>query len=124
MSLCLWGPTRMGKTVWARSIAPHAYFGGLFCIDEPLDNAQYAVFDDIQGGFKFFHSYKFWLGSQQQFFATDKYRGKRLIEWGRPSIYISNDNPLMDPDCDTDWLEGNCIVVHIDTPLISHASTP
>ena len=79
-----------------RSLGNHAYFGGLFCLDEPLDDVKYAVFDDMQGGLEYFHSYKFWLGAQQQFYATDKYKGKKLIKWGKPSIYVSNTNPLSD----------------------------
>ena len=71
-SLVLIGPTRVGKTVWARSLGNHAYFGGLFSIDEDLKDVEYAVFDDMLGGLEYWHSYKFWLGAQKQFYATDK----------------------------------------------------
>lgn len=122
----MYGQTRLGKTLWARSLATHAYFGGLFSLDEPLDGAEYAVFDDLQGGFEFWHSYKFWLGAQTQFYATDKYKGKKLINWGRPSIYICNDHPFANANAlkiDTNWIEGNCEIVEITTPLF-HANTP
>ena len=122
-SLILFGPTRLGKTLWARSLGSHAYFGGLFSLDEPLKDVEYAVFDDMQGGFGYFHSFKFWLGCQSQFYATDKYKGKTLIHWGRPSIYICNDNPLADPAFanrpgDIDWLTGNCEIVEINESLL------
>nr|QJB18714.1 MAG: replication-associated protein [Genomoviridae sp.] len=116
-SLIIIGDTRLGKTLWARSLGKHAYFGGLFCLDESLEDVDYAVFDDMQGGLEFFHSYKFWLGAQKQFYATDKYRGKKLIDWGKPSIYISNTNPLADKNADVDWLMGNCDIVHVDAPI-------
>ena len=58
-----------------------------------IEDAQYAVFDDIQGGFQFFPAYKGWLGAQQTFTVTDKYRGKTTINWGRPSIWLMNDDP-------------------------------
>ncbi|AFS65316.1 spliced replication-associated protein [Dragonfly associated gemykibivirus 1] len=121
-SLILIGDTRLGKTLWARSLGRHAYFGGLFCLDESLEDVDYAVFDDMQGGLEFFHAYKFWLGAQKQFYATDKYRGKQLVNWGRPSIYISNTNPLADKGADVDWLMGNCVIVHVDRPIF-RAST-
>lgn len=121
-SLILYGDTRLGKTLWARSLGKHAYFGGLFCLDEDVEDVDYAVFDDMQGGLEFFHSYKFWLGCQSQFYATDKYKGKKLINWGRPAIYISNQNPVCDKGADGDWLLGNCDFVCIDTSLISHAN--
>lgn len=111
----------MGKTIWARSLGKHAYFGGLFSIDENLD-VDYAIFDDMQGGLDYFHSYKFWLGHQKQFYATDKYRGKKLIDWGKPAIYISNENPDNDKGADTNWLWANCQYIHLDK-LIVHAST-
>lgn len=103
--------------MWARSLGPHAYFGGLFSIEESITDVDYAVFDDIQGGLEFFHSYKFWLGAQKQFYATDKYKGKRLIKWGKPSIYLANSDPRMDKGADVAWLEGNCVFIEIDTKL-------
>lgn len=121
--MILYGPTRLGKTIWARSLRKHAYFGGLFCLDESLDDVEYAVFDDMQGGFGYFHAFKFWLGAQSQFYATDKYKGKKLINWGRPSIYIANECPLADPAFkdrpgDIDWLMGNCDIVEVTESLL------
>lgn len=118
------GPTRMGKTLWARSLGNHAYFGGLFSLDEDLETVDYAVFDDMMGGLEFWHSYKFWLGAQKQFYATDKYKGKKLIKWGRPCIYVSNNDPREDKGADINWLEGNCVFHYVSEPLFSaRAST-
>ncbi|QJA43245.1 MAG: replication-associated protein [Genomoviridae sp.] len=117
VSLCLYGETRLGKTLWARSLGSHAYFGGLFCLDESVTDVDYAVFDDMQGGLEFFHGYKFWLGCQAQFYATDKYKGKKLIDWGRPSIWLSNEDPRHDKNADVDWLNGNCIFVRLLAPI-------
>lgn len=85
-----------------------------------MDDAKYAVFDDMQGGFKFFPSYKGWLGAQAQFTVTDKFRHKTTIQWGRPTIWLTNDSPYM--DVDTDWLQGNCFIVHLTAPIF-HANT-
>lgn len=113
----MYEPSRMGKTIWARSLGEHAYFGGLYSMDEGIDHAAYAIFDDIQGGLQFFHAYKFWLGHQQQFYVTDKYKSKRLVRWGRPAIWISNDDPRDNIGADRHWLEANCEFVYIDSPL-------
>lgn len=120
-SLVLWGPSRLGKTLWARSLGKHAYFGGLFSLGEDTSDVEYAIFDDIQGGLEFFHGYKFWLGHQRQFWATDKYKGKQLIMWGRPSIYLANNDPRLDKGADTEWLEANCKFVNISEPIF-HAN--
>jgi len=117
-SLIVVGPTRLGKTMWARSLRQkHAYFGGLFCLDEFEEDVDYAIFDDMQGGLEFFHAYKFWLGHQQQFYATDKYRGKKLINWGKPAIWLANDDPRTHKGADADWLDENCVFVFVNRPL-------
>ncbi|UJO02125.1 Rep [Molossus molossus associated gemykibivirus 5] len=118
-SLVLIGPTRMGKTLWARSLGNHAYFGGLFSLDEDIENVDYAVFDDMMGGLEFWHAYKFWLGAQKQFYATDKYRGKKLLTWGRPCIYVANNDPRQDKNADVEWLEGNCVFHYVSEPLFA-----
>lgn len=77
---------------------------------------EYAVFDDMQGGFDFFHAYKFWLGCQDEFTVTDKYKGKRTIKWGRPSIWLCNNDPSSEK-VDWDWIEGNCTIIRLTEPI-------
>lgn len=110
----------MGKTVWARSLGQHLYFCGLYSYAEAIkhEHAKYAVFDDLQGGMKFFHSFKNWLGAQQEFQIKGLYKDPQLIKWGKPCIWLSNTDPRFDVSReDADWLEGNCIFVEINTPL-------
>lgn len=117
-SLILVGPSRLGKTVWARSLRKnHMHFGGMFMLDEFDPNADYAIFDDMQGGIEYFPGYKNWLGHQLHFTATDKYRGKKTIIWGKPAIWCSNSDPRADKGADADWLDANCDFVFINTPL-------
>jgi len=116
-SLVMWGPSRMGKTVWARSLGNHAYFGGLFSLQEEVSTVDYAVFDDINGGISFFPQYKWWLGHQKQFYATDKYKGKQLITWGKPAIWLSNTDPRGENGADYDWLNANCVFIYVDQPI-------
>jgi len=86
-------------------------------LDESVKDVAYAVFDDMQGGLDYFHSYKFWLGCQYQFYATDKYKGKKLVTWGRPSIYLANYDPRQDKGADVNWLEGNCDFIYVGEKL-------
>nr|QXN75631.1 MAG: replication associated protein [Genomoviridae sp.] len=120
-SLILWGETRLGKTVWARSLGPHIYCCLQWNVDDlkaGLEDAKYAVLDDIQGNFQFFPSYKGWLGGQKTFTVTDKYRGKTTIEWGRPTIWIMNDDPEEVGHVDLNWLRGNADIIHLTESLI------
>lgn len=119
-SLVLHGPTRTGKTIWARSLGDHAYFGGLFSMEEGIDTAKYAIFDDF-GGLKFLPSYKFWLGHQKQFYVTDKYKGKKLVEWGKPAIWINNEDPREEHGVRSDeveWLNANCTFIRLDQTIV------
>lgn len=124
-SLVVWGPTRTGKTTWARSLGQHLYFCGLYSYKEAKKcaSATYAIFDDIQGGIKFFPAYKNWLGCQHQFQIKGLYRDPELITWGKPSIWISNTDPRDDmAPADIEWLEGNATFVHVSSTIF-HANT-
>nr|QJB18664.1 MAG: replication-associated protein [Genomoviridae sp.] len=116
-SLIIYGDTRLGKTLFARSLGNHMFFGGLFNLDNLDESADYCVLDDIQGGLEFFHGYKFWLGAQYDFTCTDKYRHKRDVHWGKPTIWTSNRDPRLDRGADIGWLEGNCDIVCIDSAI-------
>lgn len=127
MSLVLYGPTKLGKTTWARSLGSHLYFCGLYSGKEALrcDEAEYAIFDDIQGGIKFFHGFKNWLGCQQEFQVKVLYKDPVSIKWGKPSIWLAQRDPREDIEHyeDRDWLEGNCIFQEVTEPIaIFHAS--
>ena len=114
----------MGKTLWGRSLGTHLYFNGLYSGAEAIkaDSAEYAVFDDIAGGFKFFHAFKQWLGCQMQFQVKILYKDPQLIAWGKPCIWLSNTDPAAELSSgDYEWLCGNCTIVYLDTPIV-HAN--
>lgn len=87
------------------------------------DDIKYAVFDDITA-LKYLPMWKFWMGAQDTFTVTDKYKGKMTFQWGRPIIWCNNKDPREDPEADIDWIDKNCIIAYVpeDMPLISHAN--
>lgn len=93
LSLWLCGPSRTGKTTWARSLGTHIYWSGSFILDTFNESAQYLVLDDIP--FEYVPSKKQLFGSQKEFALSDKYRRKRRLKWGKPVIYLFN--PDADP---------------------------
>lgn len=126
-SLCLYGPTRVGKTTWARSLGNHVYFMGVMSGEVALrdmPSADYAIFDDIRGGIKFFPSWKEWFGSQLVVSVKKLYRDPVQVNWGKPCIWLCNEDPrqMLDP-CDVHWLEGNCDFIDVHSSIISHANT-
>lgn len=113
----------MGKTVWARSLGRHLYFGGIFSARNLGDGGvDYAVFDDIAGGIKFFPRFKDWLGCQMEFMVKQMYRDPHLFRWGKPCIWVANTDPRHDmTHDDVTWLEANCIFVEISSAIF-HAN--
>ncbi|QCX35073.1 replication-associated protein [Blackfly genomovirus 9] len=124
-SLILYGASRLGKTLWARSHGAHIYCIGLVSGAECMKAAScnYAVFDDIRGGIKFFPAFKEWLGGQRQVTVKQLYREPQLLDWGKPSIWLANVDPRlgMDPS-DSNWLEENAYFVEL-TDSIFRANT-
>lgn len=116
----LYGETRTGKTLWARSLGPHIYNVGLVSGTECMKAAdvKYAIFDDIRGGMKFFPAFKEWLGAQMWVTVKQLYRDPQLVKWGKPSIWISNEDPrgCMEP-ADANWLEQNAVFIDVSSPI-------
>lgn len=121
--------------MWARSLGPHIYCVGLVSGDECLrvGTVEYAVFDDIRGGIKFFPSFKEWLGAQAWVTVKCLYREPKLVPWGKPTIWLSNKDPRDDMyeegpkgerkfskgwgQEDIDWMNENCIFINVDSPI-------
>lgn len=116
-SLVLIGPSRTGKTEWARSIGRHMYFNNYFNLDLWDDEAAYAIFDDMDvdpdvGLEKYFRSWKAFFGAQKEFTVTDKYRRKKRVSWGKPIIWIANN----EIKCNTrtmDYIRANSVICRI-----------
>lgn len=110
----------MGKTLWARSLGSHIYCVGLIsgteCTKGPL--VDYAVFDDLRGGIKFFPSYKEWLGAQEYVTVKELYREPKLIKWGKPTIFLCNTDPRNEMlNSEIDWMNKNVVFVEINSPI-------
>lgn len=112
-TLVLVGNTRVGKTVWARSLGVHNYMNSMFNLDEFDMTRDYLVLDDIE--FDFIPARKAFFFGQKEFTLTDKYRKKKKIVWGKPTIYLCN----VEPDWNKypDPYEQNCIIVHLYNKL-------
>lgn len=82
------------------------------------DDVKYAIFDDIRGGIKFFPAFKEWLGAQAYVTIKELYREPALTRWGKPSVWISNDDPRLVMEAgDVTWMEANCIFIEVTRPI-------
>ena len=117
----LYGDSQTGKTTWARSLGKHVYCVGLLSGSElsKAVDAEYAVFDDIRGGIKFFPSFKEWLGCQPHVCVKELYREPRVIQWGKPGIWCSNIDPRLEMQAqDIEWMELNCTFIRVDEKIV------
>ena len=116
LSLILIGATRTGKTEWARSLGRHMYFNGYFNLDIWDNDAEYAIFDDFDKEGKkleeYFPQWKCWFGAQKEFTVTDKYRKKMSVKWGKPIIFISN-NEIECNSKTLDYIKKNTIRINV-----------
>jgi len=81
----------------------------MFCLDTFNNTSKYAIFDDFEDWSRFYN-YKQWLGAQDEFIVTDKYRKKKTIKWGKPCIVLANQDPGFK---DSEWISVNCIKVEL-----------
>lgn len=113
MTLILVGPSRIGKTSWARSLTPnHIYWNGMTSFKEWVDNIKLLILDDID--WLHLPMKKQLLGCQDEFIATDKYSPKRKCLFGGTCILLSN---VFQLDWESDWYRKNCIVFEIKQSL-------
>lgn len=114
-SLFLFGDSRLGKTVWARSIGVHSYFLGDFNVDNVKASAAYAVFDDFDYSHRSWQWWKNFVGCQKDIVVTDKYRPKTTLRWGIPSIFLSNDDvPISWPQS---YCDANLVIIKVTRRL-------
>jgi len=110
-SLWLYGPSRMGKTILARSLSTHWYMMGAWNVDAYDDQADYGVLDDIAWE-SLSRYYKGMLGIQMDVTVTDKYKKKSIITHGRPVIVLSNALPTFTVE-EATWLDANVVFMAI-----------
>jgi len=111
------GDTRTGKTTWARSLDTHMYMHGMFNLENWDDQAKILILDDID--WKFLPAKKQLLGGQSNFVLSDKYRRKRNVTGGHPTIYLMNrDNwNEIEKDPILNWIEGNSVIFFLTNKL-------
>ena len=113
-SLVLSGPSRIGKTELIRSIGKHWYMNGEWDVMQVRADCDYGVLDDLV--IEKFPYWKQFLGCHKQFTVTDKYHKKKQIFWGKPVVWICNEDPKV-WSIDSDWMEDNVVVVRVNNKL-------
>lgn len=111
--LFLIGPSKLGKTHWARSLVqPHTYWKSMVNLDEWNPDGKVVIFDDFDK-WEFMPNPKGYLTQAGQCTVTDKYRKKRTICVNMPAIFLCNDMPMiggMPLDMDNYWKDNGCFV--------------
>lgn len=112
-TLLLLGPSRIGKTAWARSLGPHIYMNGYYSLEKMCKSGDYVVLDDIEYP-KLQPILKGVIGCQQEFELTDKFIKKITLKWNsKPCILCWNPDyfPTDRTKNQIDWWDSNVIRV-------------
>ncbi len=84
--------------------------------DHDWKSAEYLVVDDIP--WEFFKCRKQLLGGQREFNCTEKYKGIVTIPFGKPVIYLCNDDVRNEWNSSEElYYEENVVVVNISNKL-------
>lgn len=114
-SLWLYGASRLGKTVLARSLGTHWYMNGAWNVEAYDDGASYGVLDDIPWE-SIQRYYKGIMGCQIDVTVTDKYKKKSVIKGGKPVIVLSNELPTFSV-AEAAWLDANVVFHFVGAAL-------
>nr|QFR36394.1 AC1 [Sweet potato leaf curl Hubei virus] len=90
VSLILEGPSRLGETVWARSLGPHNYLCGHLDLSPKVysNDAWYNVIDDVNP--HYLKHFKELIGAQKDWQSNCKYGKPVQIKGGIPAIVLCN----------------------------------
>jgi len=79
-------------------------------------DAEYMVIDDIE--WKYVPGKKGLIGAQQTITLSDKYVKKMTFSWGKPVIYLCNEDMDVFNTCDEKrWLWENAVYVMLKNKL-------
>nr|UYO37364.1 AC1 [Sweet potato leaf curl Sichuan virus 2] len=90
ISIVIEGPSRIGKTVWARSLGPHNYLCGHLDLSPRVysNSAWYNVIDDVNP--QYLKHFKEFMGAQKDWQSNTKYGKPVQIKGGIPTIFLCN----------------------------------
>ncbi|ALR86811.1 Rep [Turnip leaf roll virus] len=91
-SIIIEGPSRTGKTLWARSLGTHNYITGHLDFSARVyhDDVEYNVIDDVDPHYLKMKHWKHLIGAQKEWQTNLKYGKPRIIKGGVPSIILCN----------------------------------
>nr|CRI68561.1 Replication protein [Pepper huasteco yellow vein virus] len=131
LSLVVEGPSRTGKTLWARSLGPHNYICGHMDLSPKIysNNAWYNVIDDIPP--HYVKHFKEFMGAQRDWQSNCKYGKPIQIKGGIPTIFLCNPGPqssykeYLNEEKNrslNDWVQKNAIYVTIEEAIFTTGS--
>nr|ADZ96577.1 C1 [Sweet potato golden vein associated virus] len=126
ISIVIEGPSRIGKTVWARSLGPHNYLCGHLDLSPKVysNSAWYNVIDDVNP--QYLKHFKEFMGAQKDWQSNCKYGKPVQIKGGIPTIFLCNPGEgssfklwLDKPEQGAlkDWATANVIFCDVQSPF-------
>jgi len=111
------GPTRLGKTAWARSLGHHLFWRGQVNLGEWDQTAKFIIIDDIP--WKFIPQKKSLLTQMGDITVTDKYIKKLNVCNDKPAIVLLNEFDGFEEE-ESYW-NANTVVVRLERELFDRS---
>ncbi|KAH8203902.1 hypothetical protein TruAng_001966 [Truncatella angustata] len=94
--LLIVGPSKYGKTEWAKSFGRPIVMQSKFVYDLMTSECTHIVLNDID--LRKFENWRDFMGCQMEVAIDGKYREEKMMDWGKPAIFTANadNNPLKD----------------------------
>lgn len=118
-TLILVGPTRLGKTNWARSLGSHMFWRGNVNYGGWDQHARYLVIDDIP--WKYIPQKKSILTQMGDITLTDKYVKKLDVFNNKPAIVLTNVMPNFEDESGY-WMD-NTVIVQVTEKLYNEGQS-
>jgi len=94
----------------------------MFNVDVFDQDSDYIIFDACDP-VELKQTYKAWIGGKDEVYIEENGRVE-TIEWGKPCIWLSNDDPRNYQGWDWEYVDANAVVIHLTHNLYVDSSIP
>jgi hypothetical protein len=90
--------------------------GSMFNEEELDETLDYIIFDNCDPE-ELETDYMIWIGGKDVYYGNEGRRGRDGMKWGKPCIWLSNDDPRECNKWDRVWVDENTVVIKLTHKL-------
>ena len=86
--------------------------GLMFHEDELDEGSDYIIFDNCDPE-ELDTDYKIWIGGKDEYYGSKRSQGRDRMKWGKPCIWLTNDDLRKCEKWDKAWVDENAFVINL-----------